>query len=399
MAATAGFDIAKEFHWLHVADERGRKLASHRVDNDPAAIGAAVDELLTVQAERGALTVGLDILGGMASLLTAMLLAAGLSCVHTPGLAVNRARAGTRGGANKSDPRDAAVIAELVARRDDLREVHLSADAEAELRLLVGHRSHLVKDQTASIARLRDLLVTIHPGLERVVDPTNASSLILLTRYVTPGEIRAAGAGRIAGWLHRRGVKNPTASHLADAAHEAAIAQHVTVPGERRTASLVKEMAVELLHARDRLKTVETEIAELVAAHPDAAVIASLPGMGPALTAEFLAIIGDINRFGSGDALAAASGLTPKLTQSGKVRYSGSATGGDKALKRVFYQSAFCAIRHDTASRTFYDRKRAEGKRHHQALIALARRRVNVLFAMIRDHQPYRARPQLHPVA
>ncbi|WP_405931019.1 transposase [Streptomyces sp. NBC_00827] len=101
----------------------------------------------------------------------------------------------------------------------------------------------------------------------------------------------------------------------------------------------------------------------------------------------------------SGDALAAASGLAPVLTQSGKIRYSRSALGGDKALKRIFYQSAFCAIRRDPTSRTFYDRKRNEGKRHHQALIALARRRVNVLYAILRDRRPYETRPQLRLVA
>jgi hypothetical protein len=54
---------------------------------------------------------------------------------------------------------------------------------------------------------------------------------------------------------------------------------------------------------------------------------------------------------------------------------------GNKVLKRVFYQSAFSSLRSSPESRTFYDRKRAEGKRHTQALIALARRRVNVLWA------------------
>jgi len=121
----------------------------------------------------------------------------------------------------------------------------LDDDAHAELRLLVGHRSHLVKDQTAVIARLRELLAGIHPGLERVVDPTNPSGLLLLTRYVTPAEIRTAGAARITAWMHRRGVKNPTARHLATAAHTAAAAQRVALPGEDRTADLIKQMAVE----------------------------------------------------------------------------------------------------------------------------------------------------------
>jgi hypothetical protein len=51
--------------------------------------------------------------------------------------------------------------------------------------------------------------------------------------------------------------------------------------------------------------------------------------------------------------------------------------------------SALMSVRHDPNSRTFYDRKRAEGKRHTQAVIALARRRINVLWALIRDRRLY----------
>lgn len=114
--------------------------------------------------------------------------------------------------------------------------------------------------------------------------------------------------------------------------------------------------------------------------------------MGAVLTAELLAVAGRLPRFTSGDHLAAAAGLAPALVQSGKVRYLQRPLTGDRALKRVFYQSAFCALPHDPASTAFYDRKRAEGKRHHQALIALAPRRINVLNAMLRDRQPYEAR-------
>jgi hypothetical protein len=57
------------------------------------------------------------------------------------------------------------------------------------------------------------------------------------------------------------------------------------------------------------------------------------------------------------------------------------------ALKRVLYRSAFSCISHHERSETFYRRKRAEGKGHHQAVIPLARRRVDVLWAMLRDGQ------------
>ncbi|HEY6666618.1 MAG TPA: transposase [Propionibacteriaceae bacterium] len=102
-----------------------------------------------------------------------------------------------------------------------------------------------------------------------------------------------------------------------------------------------------------------------------------------------------MTRFSSGDQLASAAGLAPVLQQSGKVRYLQRATSGDRTLKMIFYQSAFCALQRDSASRTYYDRKRREGKTHHQAVIALARRRVNVLHAILRTRQPYQDRSAL----
>src|SRR3546814_3709152 len=101
--------------------------------------------------------------------------------------------------------------------------------------------------------------------------------------------------------------------------------------------------------------------------------------MGATLTAEFLAITGGSARYPDVDHLAAAAGLAPVLKQSGKVRYLQRARAGDSALKRVFYQSAFVAITCDPTSKAYYRRKRTEGKTHHQAVLALARRRVNVL--------------------
>lgn len=68
---------------------------------------------------------------------------------------------------------------------------------------------------------------------------------------------------------------------------------------------------------------------------------------------------------------------------------------GNQILKRVFYQSAFASLRSSSQSRAFYDRKRATGKRHTQTLIALARRRVNVLWAMLRDGTTFETGLQL----
>jgi transposase len=321
-----------------------------------------------------------------------MLLETGIEVVHVPGLAVNRARQGTTGGEHKSDPRDAAVIADQVRHRRDLRPLSALSELDAELRLLVSRRRELVTDQTRRIARLRDLLTSINPGLERIVDPTQKASQQLLCRYVTPREIRRAGRRRLIEHITKAGrLPRTRVEGLVDRALDAAKAQNVQVPGERVAAQLVRELALGATHSRARLAELDTELKAALDRHPDAALIASLPGMGATLTAEFIAEAGSIERFATPDRLAAAAGLAPVLKQSGKVRYLKRANTGNKTLKRVFFQSAFCSLNHP-ASRAFYTRKRAEHKTHHQAVISLARRRIDVLHAMLRNRTPYEHR-------
>src|SRR4051794_13701191 len=113
--------------------------------------------------------------------------------------------------------------------------------------------------------------------------------------------------------------------------------------------------------------------------------------MGVTLTAEFIAEAGSIKRFATSDQLAAAAGLTPVLRQSGKVRYLKRPPGGNKPLRRVFFQPAFGPLS-PPDSKPFYRRKRNERKTHHQAVLALARRRVDVLHAMLRNRTPYELR-------
>ncbi|MEJ7843562.1 MAG: transposase [Rubrobacter sp.] len=118
-------------------------------------------------------------------------------------------------------------------------------------------------------------------------------------------------------------------------------------------------------------------------------------GMGTRLGAEFPTAAGDLSAFASAGHLAAYAGLVPAANNPGKRvgnnrRMRGRAPlAGNRSLKRVFYQSAFASLRGSPEPRAFYDRKRREGKRHTQALITLARRRVNVLWAMLRDGERF----------
>lgn len=381
---SVGIDIAKEIHWITAIDADGVVLIDRKLLNTPTDIAALADQLTSLS---GAIRIGLDVMGGIAGLAEAMLAAAGFILVHVPGLAVNRARQGTVGGENKSDPRDARTIADQVRTRADLRRIEPTTEIDLEIRLLVGRRRDLVEAQTQRLGRMHDLLVGIFPGLEACLDLKTKGPLHLLTRFVTPAELRDAGKKRLIRHLQAAGGL-PNVEALADRALAAAAEQAIAVPAERMTARLIRELAAEALASRSRLIELDRELEALLDRHPDAALIRSLPGMGVVLSAELIAEAGNLSRFRSADALASAAGMAPILRQSGRSRFLRRPNGGNKGLKRVFYQSAFCSLGHDD-SRAFYDRKRREGKRHHQAVIALARRRVNVLWAVVQNRTPF----------
>jgi transposase len=388
--AWLGVDAGKEFHWAHLLDASGTQLLSRRVENDEADLLALIEEAHSF-AGRSQIVWAVDQPGGGAALLLALLWERDQQILYVPGLSVDRARDAYR-GESKTDARDARVIADQARMRPDLSVLTPEEGDLAELQLLLARRRDLVADQTRTITRLRETLLSLFPALERTLDLNNKGALTLVSHYQTPAQIRRIGHKRLAAYLRKRGVKG--ADELARKALTAAKAQSVMLPAEGVAATIVAELAQEALALKKRISTLDRELGQRFFARPEARILASLPGMGPVLGAEFLVSVGDLCAFESADQLAAYAGLVPAAYDSGKrVGNHRRMRGGNKVLKRVFYQSAFASLRSSPHSRAFYDRKRREGKKHTQALIALARRRVNVLWAMLRDETTFEVPP------
>jgi transposase len=145
-----GFDVGKSFHWVCVLDKEGKEVLSRKVEATEEDLEASCSEIEQLGGER---TVGIDVLGGPATLLEAVLLGRGQRVFHVPGIAVNRARDAYPGEA-KSDSKDAHVIADqLRLRSASLHEVCPRDETTAEMRVLVAHRRDLLQEQTRRAAR------------------------------------------------------------------------------------------------------------------------------------------------------------------------------------------------------------------------------------------------------
>lgn len=387
--AWVGIDIGKTHHWACVVDAEGKALLSVKVANDEAEIEALL-------AKTGSLAMQLiwavDIIGAPSALLLALLARAGQSVRYASGRVV-AAMSAAYAGEGKTDAKDAYVIAETARLRRDLSVIDTGTDLVRKLAVLTGHREDLIADRVRMINRLRDLMTSVFPSLERAFDySSHKGALVLLTSYATPDRIRRVGQTRLTGWLRNRNVRG--AADVAARATAAAKAQTVVLPGQDMTASIVTELATGILALDDRLKVLDAQIQMTFDEHPHARIIQSMPGFGPFLGASLLVGANDLRAFPSAGHLAAAAGLVPVPNDSGRrtgnlhrpLRYS-------RRLRHVFYLSAQTSMMRAGPNRDYYLKKRARGATHSQAVIALARRRIDVLWALLRENRTWTAAP------
>ncbi len=120
-------------------------------------------------------------------------------------------------------------------------------------------------------------------------------------------------------------------------------------------------------------------------------LLCSIPGVGETIATVLLAEIGDINEFKSAKAVVAYAGLDPKVKQSGgRLHHNTHLTKrGSPYLRQMLYTGASIAQRHDKELKAYYEKKRAEGKRYKEATVAVARKLLSRVYAVLKRQSPY----------
>jgi transposase len=384
----AGVDAGKAAHHCVAINADGHRVLSKRVINDESALLDLI-RAVTELADGRVVQWAIDLNSGGAALLITLLLNHNQDLLYIPGRTVHHASGAYRGD-GKTDAKDAAIIADQARMRKDLHPFRHRDKTTVDLRTLCARRTDLASDRNRAINRLRAQLLEYFPALERAFDFAHRkAALILLTGYQTPNALRRIGVARLEKWLRDRHAYN--AGDIADRAIAAANSQRTVVIGQDVAATVVARLARNVLDLNDELADVDALIEAKFQQHRLAPIITSMPGFGSLLGAELLAATnGDLTSFTSADRLAGIAGLAPVPRDSGRI------TGNlkrprryDRRLLRVFYLAANNSIKTSPESRNYYDRKRSQGKRHSQAVLCLARRRLNVLWAMQRDNLSY----------
>ncbi|ROP41601.1 IS110 family transposase [Saccharothrix texasensis] len=387
-----GLDVGKGEQHAVGLDPAGKRLHDAPLPNSEPRLRALFDKL----AAHGSLLVVVDQPATIGALPVAVARAAGHQVAYLPGLAMRRI-ADLYPGRAKTDARDAFVIADAArSLPHTLRPVDVGDDALAELDVLVGFDDDLAGEATRIANRIRGLLTGIHPALERAIGPriSHPAVLEILSRCGGPTGIAKAGRRKLTA------IATAHAPRMGDKLVTAILAaldeQTVVVPGTTAADTVLPRLADSLKTVLQQRKQVATEVEGILDAHPLAGVLTSMPGVGVRTAARILLEIGDATGFKSSGHLAAYAGIAPVTRSSGSsIKGEHPARTGNRKLKRAFFLAAFAALS-DPTSRAYYQRKRDQGKKHNAALICLARRRCDVLFAMLR-HKTYYRHPEPTP--
>nr|WP_322621394.1 IS110 family transposase [Streptomyces acidicola] len=390
VGAFLGLDVGKGEHHATAITPAGKKAFDKRLPNSEPKLRELFEKL---QAKHGTVLVVVDQPASIGALPLTVARRAGCKVAYLPGLTMRRI-ADLYPGEAKTDARDAFIIADAArAIPHTLRALELEDETVAELEMIVGFDDDLAGEATRVSNRLRGLLTQIHPSLERVLGPRiqHPAVLLMLDQFGSPAQLRKAGRRRL---VHLIRAKAPRmAERLVDDVFTALDEQTVVVPGTDAASLIVPSLANQLKSVLDQRKLLAARIEELLEAHPLSKVLTSMPGIGVRTGARILIDVGNGSSFPSAAHLAAYAGLAPATRSSGSsIRGEQPSRRGNKQLKRAFFLSAFAALA-NPASRAYYNKKIAQGKHHTQALLCLARRRADVLFAMLRDGTFYDPQP------
>lgn len=384
-----GIDVGKSFHHAVALSRSGKVMLDQHLTNDESEIA----KVITTLQLKGSVLLVVDQPSDIGAFPLAVAQSSGASVAYLPGVAMRRLADLHRGSA-KTDRRDALVIAEAARTLPHaLRSIRDEGVSLTELRLLCSFDDDLAGQINRTSNRLRALLTRIHPHLERVIGPrlSHPAVLDLLLDYPSPDRLRSLGREAMQRHLLPRAPK--IGARLAADIESALAAQTVVVAGTRAATSVLVRLADELQTMRQHREEIADQIAWIVEHHPLYPVLASMPGVGISTSARILTEIAERD-FPSAAHLAAYAGIAPVTRRSGtSVRRELRSERGNRALKRALHISAWTSIQHDPASRAYFDRKVAEGKHPKEALAALTRRRLDVLYAMLRDGQAYRLEP------
>ena len=389
MQITCGIDWSERHHDVALMDEAGTVVCRLKIGTGVRGF----TELIAAIAEHTAAPVEVPVaIETDKNLLVAALQAAGMTVYAINPRAVARYRDRHGQSGKKSDPGDAAILANIL--RTD-RPMHRALPSISESALAVKALARQHQEAIWALhqlnSRLRAVLLEFYPqALQAFPNLKHKAALTVLAAAPTPAAGLRLTPKKVVALLHRCGRRNDPklAEQILTDLKTPALRQPAAVENALgATVTTLLRISVQMQAAVEEL---ETAMAESFDAHPLASVLRSAPGLGPVLAARILAEVGDDpNRFATAGGLRAFAGTAPVTRASGRSSYVKARKVRNRRLGDACHWWAFSMLTKSPGARALYDRRRTAGDHHNAALRNLANKLVGRLWWCLTHDEPW----------
>lgn len=289
----------------------------------------------------------------------------------------------------KTDRKDPKVIADIIELGHALTVVIPEGPA-AELRRLTQGRERTITSRTRLFNQLQCLLASFFPEFLQVMnDVTTASAQHLLKHHPTPQDIAKLGEHALTTLL-RKVSRGKLKEDRARALFEASSAS-VGIRDGRDSMLLEIRLILETIVSYDRfIEDSEAEMVRQLEQIPYSRVILSLKGIGPVTAAGLIGEVGDFTKFGTISEVMKLAGLDLYEVSSGKHRGKlRISKRGRPLMRKLLYLAALSAVRKGGVMHEWYQRALSRGMKKTKALVAVSRKLLVLIFALVRDHSVY----------
>jgi transposase len=385
-------DVGSQRHRVAVGDIQGRLLEEFDVDHTAAGLSGFFARVGRLQDKFGwPVVVAMEGFNGWARPLDRQVLAHGWRLFNVNNLKLARYKEIFPGPA-KSDAIDTRAMLELFrlsgqlpVAREVLQEVGATPVDNDKLKRLTRRRRQLVNEKTRVQNRMQADLQAVCPGLLSI--SAQADNLWFLSLLSCREDIRKLAGLRKSTLLSLEGIGRKYAARIQAWQPQALFSDEAQWAGP-----MIVSDARRLLALKGEIDALNESIEQIAQSSQMARRIATIPGFGMICSAELAGEIGTLDRFHSEASLALYLGMATLEHSSGK-------TTGAKRPRQVNARAKAAMMtavaRHQdnvAASRTYYEKKRAQGKTHNQAIRALGRQLVRVIWSMLKHGRDYELR-------
>jgi len=289
----------------------------------------------------------------------------------------------------KSDRKDPKVIADIICLGHVLSVV-LPEGVPAILRRLIHARERETSRRSVAYNHLQDLLFRIFPEFGRVMkDISTKSSRCLLRHYPLPVQIVELGREALAALLYQVS-RGQLGMDRALELYRAAI-NSGGIDKDPEGLLLELECLLDLIElCNSTIARLENRVSQLLREVPCSQYILSIKGIGEIITAGLIGEVGDFKQFGSIGELLKYSGLDLYEISSGIHHGERHISKRGRCLiRKLLYFAAICTIRKGGAMHQHYQRHREKGMPTPKAMVAIMRKLLGIIFALVRDHSEY----------